>query len=306
MIYKCSKKYNKVTNENGIICYPTLKELTLNLEDNSTIYLENEVYYGKVYIKNKNITIIGSENSVIDYDLHNSEIIRECDGGDGVKTYGTTGSSTMHILKDADNFKMEHVTVKNSFLRDESSKGGQAVAFKVESLNSYIKDCNFIGMQDTLYLEGNNHYLKDCYIEGDIDFIFGSADCVIDNATIKMERNNNLPCYMTAPSSYYNYGIVIVDSKILCNQNDNLYLGRGWYPGGATMKPSPKLMMKNCDINKDIKLDLIRMHEGNPERNSLYLNNIIMKGKKIKDNISDNKLSEYDSYIEKIRYENNI
>ena len=52
--------------------------------------------------------------------------------------------------------------------------GAQAVAVLSEADRAIFKKCKFLGWQDTLYAKNGRQYFEDCYIEGNVDFIFGS------------------------------------------------------------------------------------------------------------------------------------
>lgn len=50
-----------------------------------------------------------------------------------------------------------------------------ALAARIYGDKSAFFGCGFIGLQDTLFDVQGRHYFKTCYIEGAIDFIFGSG-----------------------------------------------------------------------------------------------------------------------------------
>ena len=81
------------------------------------------------YFETKNLTVIGLDTySKLTYDVSHGDIIRECDGGDGVKVYGTTGSSSVTIKPQALNIRFENVIFENSYKRVLGKKSGQAAA----------------------------------------------------------------------------------------------------------------------------------------------------------------------------------
>jgi len=55
------------------------------------------------------------------------------------------------------------------------SKIEQANAARLHGDKYFFYNCSFLGYQDTLYDHWGRHYFKDCYIEGEIDFIYGSG-----------------------------------------------------------------------------------------------------------------------------------
>jgi pectinesterase len=54
-------------------------------------------------------------------------------------------------------------------------KGEQAVALRISGDKSAFYNCRLIGFQDTLCDDKGRHLFKDCYIEGTVDYIFGSG-----------------------------------------------------------------------------------------------------------------------------------
>ena len=54
-------------------------------------------------------------------------------------------------------------------------KGEQAVALRIAGDKSAFYNCRFLGFQDTLCDDKGRHLFKDCYIEGTVDYIFGSG-----------------------------------------------------------------------------------------------------------------------------------
>lgn len=51
----------------------------------------------------------------------------------------------------------------------------QAVALRLSGDKAVLYRCRILGNQDTLFDHQGRHLFKQCYIEGSIDFIFGSA-----------------------------------------------------------------------------------------------------------------------------------
>src|SRR5262249_14728668 len=82
-------------------------------------------------------------------------------------------------LVNANDFRAENLTFENSF-----GTGSQAVAVFVEAGRASFQNGRFLGWQDTLFVNGSRHYFRDCYIEGHVDFIFGTASAVFENCTI--------------------------------------------------------------------------------------------------------------------------
>jgi pectinesterase len=104
-----------------------------------------------------------------------------------------------------------------------------------------------LGFQDTLYTYGyaSHQYYYKCYIEGTVDFIFGSSTAVFDNCEIFCKKEG----YITAPSTTDStkYGYVFLNCKITGNAPKNsFYLSRPWRPFGKTV-------YINCNLGDMIK-----------------------------------------------------
>jgi pectinesterase len=93
------------------------------------------------------------------------------------------GSATLY------DFHAENITFENSF-----GTGSQIVALFVDADRASFQNCRFLGWQDTLFVNGSRHLFKDCYIEGQVDFIFGTASAVFEDCTIHSKG----PGYVTA------------------------------------------------------------------------------------------------------------
>ncbi|BBG99561.1 Pectin lyase-like superfamily protein [Prunus dulcis] len=88
--------------------------------------------------------------------------------------YGTVNSAT--VIVEADYFVATNLIIKNSSPRPYGKRVGvQTVALRVSGNKSALYNCRLIGFQDTLCDDMGNHFFKYCYIEGTVDFIFGSG-----------------------------------------------------------------------------------------------------------------------------------
>lgn len=240
------------------------------------LLLDDKEYNEKIVIDKPYLTLIGKNNTIISYDDHADTI------KDG-KKLGTTGSTTFKILEDAIHTTLENITIKNNYKKQYFDCGGeQAVAFKSSASYTKIKNCKFISYQDTFYIDlGYMNLVMDSYIEGDVDFIFGSADCLFYN-TIICAKSLIDKSYYTAPSTITpnRYGLVFYKSKFIQQNNIKTDLGRAWYP----KYPSPvlpRLALIECELVGNINLEIIQMHEGNPMYQELIIKNSIYNDKKI-------------------------
>ena len=100
--------------------------------------------------------------------------------------------------------------------------------FRAENVT--FENCRFLGWQDTLFVNGSRHYFKNCYIEGHVDFIFGTASAVFEDCTIHSKGQG----YVTAHyrlSNDENTGFVFIRCRLTgADTGNGVYLGRPWRP----------------------------------------------------------------------------
>ncbi|CAG7595551.1 Pectinesterase A [Paenibacillus solanacearum] len=187
-----------------------------------TIFIKNGVYEEKLTVPagKRFIRMEGesAERTVLSYGDYASK-----KGADG-KELGTTGSSSTFVY--ADDFTAERLTFRNT----AGPTAGQAVALYVRGDRAALRDVRILGNQDTLYTPGEGRqYYRDCYIEGTVDFIFGSATAFFDQCVIHSTR----PGYITAANTPENaaYGYVFKDCRLTGDtEAGSVYLGRPWRP----------------------------------------------------------------------------
>ena len=167
-------------------------------------------------------------------------------------TLGTSGSQT--FLVEANDFTASNVTIANTYVNSQANtavnKNTQAVSVQVKGDRAAFYGCRITGYQDTFYGRGTGRvYLRDCYVEGNVDFIFGSSTILLDRCTLHMNRNNSV---VTAPSTPadHNYGIVCMDCTITFPSSSEkdfdgapfsyFHLGRPW-------KDAPRAVFIRCE-----------------------------------------------------------
>jgi pectinesterase len=130
------------------------------------------------------------------------------------------------VLIRPDNFIAENITFENA-----AGKEKKAVAVRTMGDKQIFRSCRFLGWQDTLYADGKRTYFRDCYIEGRVDFIFGSATAVFEKCHIHAVDGGVITAASTDPETPF--GLVFVKSKVTCAE-DRSYLGTPWEKGAAT------------------------------------------------------------------------
>ena len=190
-----------------------------------SIFIKNGVYREKISIPaNKTFIQLEGEsvaNTILTYTDGASTLV-------GGVALGTQNSASFSV--NANDFSALNLTFENSF-----GDGSQAVAVLVNADRAVFKNCRFLGNQDTLYVKGSGapmHYFRDCYIDGNVDFIFGSSIDIFDRCVIYAKsRTANGASYITAANTPPGqaFGFIFHDAKLPSNTGATLYyLGRPW------------------------------------------------------------------------------
>lgn len=184
------------------------------------IYIKNGIYKEKLVLaecktlvslmgESVTNTIITSDNYAQKLNVFGEEM-------------GTSGSSGFYIY--GPGFSAENITFQNT-----AGPVGQAVAVSVSGDKAIFKNCRFVGFQDTLYTYGkeSRQYYLHCYIEGTVDFIFGSSAAVFDSCTIFGKKGG----YYTAASTpeHKQFGYVFLNCDVTGDAPPgSFFLGRPW------------------------------------------------------------------------------
>ncbi|GAB3876540.1 hypothetical protein GCM10028824_34270 [Hymenobacter segetis] len=190
-----------------------------------TIFIKNGRYREKINIPATKpfLQLVGESvaNTILTYDDGASTLV-------GGVALGTQNSASFSVS--ATDFSALNITFENAF-----GDGSQAVAVLVNADRAVFKNCRFLGNQDTLYVKGSGtpqHYFRDCYIDGNVDFIFGSSVDIFDNCVIYAKsRATNGASYITAANTPPGqaFGFIFHNAKIPSNTGATLYyLGRPW------------------------------------------------------------------------------
>src|SRR5215210_3003796 len=235
-------KYHFVVAKDGSGNFKTVQEAINAVPDfrkkETRIFIKNGVYKEKLILAECKtlVTFIGEnvDSTIITYDDYNQK--KNIFGEDK----GTSGSSGFYIY--GIDFTAENITFQNT-----AGPVGQAVAVFVAGDKAKFKNCRFLGFQDTLYTYGreSRQYYNHCYIEGTVDFIFGSSTAVFDSCTIFCKRSG----YITAASTPENkkYGYVFMNCNITGDAPANSFLlGRPW-------RPFAKTVFIKCSMDKQVK-----------------------------------------------------
>ncbi|RFB18385.1 pectin esterase [Bacillus sp. HNG] len=172
------------------------------------------------------ITIVGAgENKTI---ISGSKYAR-MKNKNGVEI-GTFETAVFHAF--ADLFHLEQLTIQN--VAGFGDEIGQALALYVAGDKCSFNHVRLLANQDTLYTSKGRHYFSNCYIEGHVDFIFGSSVAVFEDCTIHSLRKG----YITAASTpeEKEFGFCFKNCKLTGEKEaTGVFLGRPWRPYAHTV-----------------------------------------------------------------------
>jgi pectinesterase len=205
-------------------------------------------YYEKVTVR-RNLTRLhgsGQDRTRLHFDA-----VAETSGQYHRRHWGTPGSATLTI--DADQVTVQGLTVENTYdyLANDALPDGdprkignsQAVTLllDIHSDRVYLHDVALLGFQDTLFANGKRALIRDSVIAGNVDFIFGDGQLLIERSTIRTRRRavqlaaGELESFVTAPSTQLTQpmGIVVYRSRLTREpgvRDGAVALGRPWHP----------------------------------------------------------------------------
>ncbi len=229
-----------------------LSSLSPDNASEQILYIHKGIYKEQITVSIPYVTFIGESagETILTYDLYAR--MKMEDGG----KRGTFRSYSCFI--DTHDFTAKNLTFENS--SGPGSLVGQALALYVDGDRIAFENCRFLGYQDTLFtgplppkekepggfvgpkefaprIVGRQYY-KNCYIEGEVDFIFGSAVAYFEHCEIfskcregLSEEADPIHGYVTAASTPEgaSYGYVFESCRLTGNcPPHSVYLGRPW------------------------------------------------------------------------------
>lgn len=188
----------------------------------TTIYIKKGVYKEKIILPQpkQHIKLIGEDvdQTIITFDDYAQR--KNCFG----EEIGTSGSASFYCL--GDHFSAESISFENS-----AGPVGQAVAMWIAADKATFVNCRFLGFQDTLYTygKGARQLYINCYIEGTVDYIFGSSTAWFENCELHCKDNGYITAASTPQDVQYGY---VFNNCTVTGAADvgSFYLGRPWRP----------------------------------------------------------------------------
>lgn len=235
--------YDIVVDKSGKGDFTTVQDAINSVPDyrkSRTVILIKEGDYNekiKIGPEKNNLSLIGEGNVKLTYDDRASRHTRFGE------EMGTSATASVFIYPD--NFYAENIIFENP----AGLNAGQAVACFLGGDKMFFKNCRFLGFQDTLYAYSRGRqYFEECYLEGSVDFIFGSSTALFNRCEI---HSNRAKGYLTAPSTPqdHKHGFVFYNCKLTADEGcDEVWLGRPWRPYGKTA-------FIKCDMGSHIRAE---------------------------------------------------
>ena len=208
------------------------------------LYILAGTYHEQVKIYRSNLTLVGLGNVEISAGKYAKQTD---DSGNEIGTF-----MTPTIFINGSNITIKNITILNN--AGPGEKVGQAIALSAYGDELYFENCSFKGHQDTLFVgpypprqkDGTpfkgitiakqyktyRQYYQKCYIEGTIDFIFGSATAYFSQCEIRsLQQTNQNQGFITAASTPENQKHGLIFNKCLLTAEagtKDVYLGRPW------------------------------------------------------------------------------
>ena len=161
--------------------YRTLQAALCVAEDGAAITVDPGVYREIIYDKKaRAVTIVGNTEKEFGSDV----VIQ----GINCNAYNGSSHTRASFYWSGSDLTLKNITIQNAYDRNvDGTAQSEAIYFANgvgKKLVAY--NCSFKGFQDTIQTSGKNWFYK-CYIEGDTDFIWGTADVALfEECTLKM------------------------------------------------------------------------------------------------------------------------
>ena len=127
-------------------------------------------------------------------------------GGEPPRAGGSVNRRGMFLAHRVDDFTLANLTLWNT----TPQGGSQAEALIVNgsaSARAVIKDVNFRSFQDTIQLNGQM-YVTGCYIEGDVDFMWGTGPAFFEHCTARSLRSSAYYTQVRNPAGQHGFVFV--------------------------------------------------------------------------------------------------
>jgi pectinesterase len=165
-------------------------------------------------------------------------------------------------------FQIMNLTLSNDFPTPASGSNLQALALKTTGDKIVLQNVRLHGFQDTIQLAAANAtarsrvYVKDSFIEGDTDYIYGSATAVFDGVTVHYlsSRKGSNSGIIIAPSTSVGneLGFLFIRCTFTADSSapaNKVYLGRSWDTSSTTPTPNGQGVIRDSELGAHIDRD---------------------------------------------------
>ncbi len=229
----------------------------------AVIHIGADVYRENLVIERPYVTLLGenAENTILTYDL----AARDAMPDGSLRGTFRTASVRVHTH----DFTAKQITFQNT--AGYGHTVGQALALYADGDRLLFEDCRMLASQDTLFTAPlppspaspggftgpgehaprvpGRHLYRRCYLQGDVDFIFGSAIAYFEECTIFSKKpadrkppespaDETIYGYITAASTPEGmpFGYVLKDCRLISDcPPHTVYLGRPWREWAKTI-----------------------------------------------------------------------
>jgi len=160
-----------------------------------TVFLRKGTYNEMIYVAGKNaITILGEDRkqSVIAYPTNN-----RFNGAPGVYRRGV-------LLADhCTDLVLDNLTIRNT--TPQGGSQAEAIIFNgSQTARAIVTNVDLYSYQDTLQINGQA-FIRNCYIEGDVDFMWGTGPCFFENCLCHSVRSRAYYTQIRNPPTNHGY-----------------------------------------------------------------------------------------------------
>ena len=245
-------KYSAVVAFDGSGTHTNLQSAIAAAPDNGldafTILIKPGTYQGQFIVpKGKNhLKFIGeeTENTILTGALNQNE-----SPAGGRPIYNNASTVVF-----GDDFSAKNITFQNT-----SGDHGQALALRADGDRAVLNHCRLLGWQDTLLVNNGRYFFTNCYVEGRVDFIYGSATAIFNHCEIRSKNGGHITAANTPKER--EFGFVFMDCKLTgdpqpwvgpegmpasTNSAPMADLGRPW-------RPYASVTYLNCEMGDHIK-----------------------------------------------------
>jgi pectinesterase len=165
-------------------------------------------------------------------------------------------------------FQLMNLTLSNDFPTPASGSNLQALALKTTGDKVVLENVRMHGFQDTVQFAATNAttvsrvYVKNSFIEGDTDYIYGSATVVLDGVTVhylSSRRGSGSGITMAPSTSVANErGFLFIHCTFTADDaapDNRIYLGRSWDTSSTTPTPNGQGVIRDSVLGAHVDRD---------------------------------------------------